>query len=195
VAGEDETGGGAKVTTKSGDDGYTSLLGPDRVPKYSPRPSAFGTLDEATSVLGLARAQCPAQEIAQYIYELQRGLYKLMAELATPLSNQEKIPFHITEPDVERLEEISSLLKNRVTIGQHFVVPGDSVCGATLDIARTVVRRGERLIVKLAHEGEVDNVHVLEWVNRLSDVVFILARFCDQHCRPQRESEGSTSSS
>jgi cob(I)alamin adenosyltransferase len=192
--GEHESSKSARVTTRVGDDGYTSLLGPDRVPKYSSRPSAFGTLDEASSVLGLARALCPKAEVKGYIYELQKGLYTLMAELATPASNQEKVPFRATEKDVERLEEISNGIKKRVVIGQKFVVPGETICGATLDVARTVIRRGERLIVRLAHDGEVENAFVLAWVNRLSDVVFVLARFCDEYCADQRDNEGSMSS-
>lgn len=193
MAPDKETRKSARVTTRVGDDGYTSLLGPERVPKYSSRPSAFGTLDEASSVLGLARALCPDREVKAYIYELQKGLYTLMAELATPASNQEKTPFRVAEKDVERLEEISGALKNRVVIGQQFVVPGQTVCGATLDVARTVIRRGERLVVRLAHDGEVENAQLTAWINRLSDVVFILARYCDEHCSDQSDNEGSAS--
>lgn len=183
----------ARVTTRTGDQGYTSLLGAERVPKYAPRPEAFGTLDEASSALGLARALTPDAELKQTIYTQQRGLYKLMAELATPPENYDKVAFKMTTEDVQALEEVSARLKERVTIGNVFVVPGDSVVGAALDVARTVVRRGERLVARLVHEGEIGNPAVLEWLNRLSDVVFIMARYADKVASSDHESEGSAS--
>lgn len=170
----------ARVTTRTGDDGYTSLLGPDRVAKYSPRPEAFGTLDEATSTLGLARSLCDDSSVRNQIEELQRGLYKLMAELATPSSAIEKVPFSMEETDVIRLDEMSTELKAHVEIGKVFVIPGKHQCGAALDMARTIVRRGERLTARLVHEGEIKNPHVLEWLNRLSDTIFIMARYVER---------------
>jgi cob(I)alamin adenosyltransferase len=170
----------ARVTTRTGDDGYTSLLGPGRVAKYSPRPEAFGTLDEATSALGLARSVCDVEDVRTWIYELQQGLYKLMAELATPLSEAGKVPFKMEEADVARLDAISAVLKSKVEIGKVFIIPGSSTCGAALDLARTIVRRGERLVARLVHDGEVTNPHVLEWLNRLSDTIFILARYVER---------------
>lgn len=172
--------GQARVTTRTGDDGFTNLLGPDRVAKYSPRPETFGTLDEATSTLGLARSMCQEDDVKSIIYELQQGLYKLMAELATPTSQIEKVDFVIGPADVARLDDIGAQLKTQVEIGKSFVVPGATECGATLDIARTVVRRGERLAARLVHDGEVSNPCVLQWLNRLSDVIFILARYAER---------------
>ena len=174
------TDSGAQVSTRSGDDGYTSLLGPGRVPKYSPRPNAFGTLDEASAALGMARATCSDEKVRPLIHEFQLGLYKLMAELATPAEQYEKVPFKMKSEDVERLNEISTELKQHVVIGKVFVIPGATQCGATLDLARTIVRRGERLVAELTHQGELTNPHVIEWLNRLSDCVFILARFVER---------------
>jgi cob(I)alamin adenosyltransferase len=172
---------GARVTTRTGDDGYTSLLGADRVPKYSSRPNAFGTLDEATSALGLARSMAADDRVADLVLELQRGLYKLMAELATPSENSDRVDFTMREADVDRLDEISEMLKAEVEIGKRFIIPGDSTCGAALDMARTIVRRGERLVAAMIHEHEVENEHVLQWLNRLSDVVFVLARYVERN--------------
>lgn len=166
----------ARVTTKTGDEGYTSLLGSGRVPKYHRRPEAFGTLDEATSAMGLARAFATDQQLKDRIYALQKDVYLLMAELATPPENYEKVDFKIREDDVRRLEVLSDELKGQVEIGKEFVVPGGSVVGAALDVARTVVRRGERQVARLYHEGDVTNPHVLRYLNRLSDLLFILAR-------------------
>lgn len=182
----------ARVTTRTGDDGFTNLLGPDRVPKYSSRPTAYGTLDEASSALGLARSVCDIDGARQLIYELQNALYKAMAELATPTSRQGKAPFTMTTQDVERLDQISDEFKGKVTIGREFIVPGGTTCGASLDLARCIVRRGERCVARMVHDGEVTNRHVLEWLNRLSDVIFILARFVEQG-QDGSDSEGAAS--
>ncbi|HEV3311267.1 MAG TPA: cob(I)yrinic acid a,c-diamide adenosyltransferase [Chloroflexota bacterium] len=170
----------APVTTRTGDDGYTSLLGPERVAKYSPRPETFGTLDEATSALGLARAVCDDPVVSEHILELQQGLYKLMAELATPASEYGKIAFVMESSNVARLDQLSEELKCHVEIGKRFITPGATTCGAALDLARTIVRRGERLTARLSHDGEIANPHVLEWLNRLSDTIFILARYVER---------------
>lgn len=171
---------GARVTTRTGDDGYTSLLGPDRVPKYSSRPTAFGTLDEGTSALGLARSMASEERVSSLILELQRGIYKLMAELATPLESVDRVSFVMTEEDVAVLDEISSDLKQDVEIGREFIIPGATSCGAALDLARTIIRRAERHVAEMLHQGEVTNESALRWLNRLSDVVFILARYVER---------------
>jgi cob(I)alamin adenosyltransferase len=181
---------GARVTTRTGDDGYTGLLGPERVPKYSDRIEAVGTLDEATSALGLARSLCRDDRIAGLILELQQGLYKLMAELATPASQLDKVPFRTAAEDVERLDGISGALKAEVEIGKEFIVPGATRCGAALDLARTIVRRAERLTARLVHQGEVPNTLVLSWLNRLSDTIFILARCEERDVGSQRSQMG-----
>jgi len=176
---ETETAG-ARVTTRLGDDGYTSLLGPDRVPKYSSRPTALGTLDEATSALGLARAMAVEPRVGEFVLELQKGLYKLMAELATPAENLEKVPFVTTQADVQRLEQICAELTETVEIGKEFIIPGSSRCGAALDLGRAIVRRGERHVAEMVHNGEVENLDALRWLNRLSDTAFILARYVER---------------
>ncbi|HLJ66386.1 MAG TPA: cob(I)yrinic acid a,c-diamide adenosyltransferase [Chloroflexota bacterium] len=167
----------AQVTTRTGDDGYTDLLGPGRVPKYHRRPEAYGTVDEATSALGLARASSGRDDVKQHIYTFQRDLYILMAELATPPENYGKVDFKIRREDVERLDSLGEELKGKVEIGKEFIVPGGSVAGAALDLARTIVRRAERRVARLYHDGDVTNVDALRYLNRLSDVLFILARY------------------
>lgn len=167
----------AQVTTRSGDSGYTGLLGKERVPKWDLRPETFGTLDEATSALGLARAHSRHEAIKEMILELQRELYLLMAELATGPDEYERSPFKITAAQVSALEQRSLELKADVQIGQQFIIPGETVTGATLDLARTIVRRGERHAARLLHEGTISNTEVLRYLNRLSDLLFILARY------------------
>lgn len=167
----------ARVTTRTGDEGYTDLLGSARVPKYHRRPEAYGTLDEATSALGLARAQASDQAIKDWIHQLQKDLYVLMAELATTPENYNKVDFKIRVEDVERIDSLSNELKQRVEIGKEFVIPGNTVGGACLDLARTIVRRAERQITRLYHEADVTNRQVLPYLNRLSDLLFIMARY------------------
>ena len=173
----------AEVTTRTGDDGYTGLLGKARVPKWHPRPETFGTLDEATSALGLARALTPHEEIRTVILSIQRQLYMLMAELATPPEEYERAGFRITSDDVLALERQTETMKLRVEIGREFIIPGETPGGAALDLARTVVRRGERLAARLLHDGEISNQEVLRYLNRLSDVLFVAARLDERLSR------------
>ena len=169
----------AKVTTGTGDTGYTGLLGEQRVPKYDPRPDTFGTVDEATSALGLARALTKEQRVKDIIYRIQQELYLLMGELATLPENYEKMGLRMTIEHVQRLEQIEEELKREVEIPNKFIIPGDTLDGAALDLARTIIRRAERMAVKLLHDGVIQNTEVIRYLNRLSDLVFILARYIE----------------
>jgi cob(I)alamin adenosyltransferase len=169
----------AKVTTGTGDTGYTGLLGEQRVPKYDARPETFGTVDEATSALGLARATASDSRVKEIIYGIQQELYLLMGELATPAENYEKMGLRMTVEHVQRLEQIEEELKQEVEIPNKFIIPGDTPDGAALDLARTIIRRAERMAVRLLHEGVIENSEVVRYLNRLSDLIFILARYVE----------------
>ncbi len=169
----------AKVTTGEGDTGYTGLLGSERVAKYDPRPDTFGTVDEATSALGLARAMAQDQQVKDIIYRVQQELYLLMGELATTPENYEKMGLRMTIEHVQHLEQVEEQLKQEVNIPNKFVIPGDTLDGSALDLARTIIRRAERMAVKLLHEGVIANVEVVRYLNRLSDLIFILARYIE----------------
>ncbi len=172
----------AEVTTKTGDDGFTSLLGDERVVKYAPLPDTFGTVDEATSALGLARAVAKEQKVKDIIYRIQNELYQLMGELATPPKNYEKMKktgLYMTIEHVQHLEQTEEALKREVEIPNKFIIPGDTLDGAALDFARTIIRRAERMAVKLLHDGIIENVEVVHYLNRLSDLIFILARYIE----------------
>lgn len=164
--------------TRKGDEGYTDLLG-GRAPKYDPRPETYGTIDEATSNIGLARALARSQRTKSLLIEVQRDLYTMMAELAFT-SHMRQGRFHITAEHVARIESETDALEADVDLPPRFILPGDSVPGAALDVARAVIRRAERLAVKLAHDGEVDNGQILAYLNRLSSLLFILARYEDR---------------
>ena len=169
----------AKVTTGTGDAGYTGLLGSERVAKYDPRPDTFGTVDEATSALGLARATTQDPKVKEIIYRVQNELYLLMGELATTPENYEKMGLRMTADHVQWLEEVEESLKQEVEIPNKFIIPGDTLDGAALDLARTIIRRAERMAVKLLHDGIIQNGEVIRYLNRLSDLVFILARYIE----------------
>jgi len=169
----------AKVTTGTGDAGYTGLLGSERVAKYDPRPDTFGTVDEATSALGLARATTQDPKVKEIIYRVQNELYLLMGELATTPENYEKMGLRMTADHVQWLEQVEESLKQEVEIPNKFIIPGDTLDGAALDLARTIIRRAERMAVKLLHDGVIQNGEVIRYLNRLSDLIFILARYIE----------------
>ena len=171
--------GMAKVTTGTGDTGYTGLLGAERVAKYDPRPDTFGTVDEATSALGLARAVARDQKVKDIIYRVQQELYLLMGELATPPEHYEQMGLRMTIEHVQHLEQVEAELQRDVEIPNKFIIPGDTLDGAALDLARTIIRRAERMAVKLLHDGIIQNAEVVRYLNRLSDLIFILARYVE----------------
>jgi cob(I)alamin adenosyltransferase len=175
----------AKVTTRGGDGGYTGLLGPGRVAKYDARIEALGLVDEATSAIGLARASVSEERVRALLLQQQQTLYRLMAELAsTPETAQRLALPGISELDVEIVEQSSEELKAEVEIGNRFIIPGESVPGAALDLARTIVRRAERQVARMVHDGAVANAEDLRYLNRLSDLLFVVARFVERgHAR------------
>jgi cob(I)alamin adenosyltransferase len=170
----------SKFYSRRGDGGTTSLLGPERVPKYDPRPEAYGTVDEAQAALGLVRASPCTPRTGKMLLAIQRDLYLLMAELAAAGDADSPFAGSITAARVERLEGWIADLEVQVEMPRELVVPGDSRPGAALHLARTVVRRAERLAVRLADEGPLANPEVVRYLNRLSSLLFVLALYEDQ---------------
>jgi len=168
-----------KWYTGTGDDGYTGVLGRERVPKYADRPDACGTVDEASATLGMARAQAKDKQVRTLALSVQRDLYKLMADLATLPETATRPPW-LGEERLAWLEQKTDALGKRVEMPPAFIVPGDSTGGAWLDIARTVVRRAERIVAKLTHDGELRNDTPLRYLNRLSSLLFVMARVEDR---------------
>lgn len=162
-----------KFYTKSGDDGYTGLLGEGRVPKYDPRTEAVGSLDEATAALGMARAVCKAAQSALLILAIQRDLYHLMAEISATPENAARFR-KITPERVRWLEEQTDHISTLVTLTNEFIIPGDTPEGAILALARTIIRRAERRVAFLLHQGLVENPELLRYLNRLSSLCFVL---------------------
>jgi cob(I)alamin adenosyltransferase len=173
-----------KIYTKKGDDGTTSLWYGGRVPKHHGRTEAYGSLDEACSELGVARALCgPAEsELGTDILRLQDGLFVAGAELATAPEAAGRLEDGIsrtTEEMVAELEKRIDRYMSQVELPPQFVIPGGSQLSAQLDVARTTIRRAERHITALNEAGELAGEMVIHFVNRASDLAYAMARFAD----------------
>ena len=173
-----------KIYTKKGDDGTTSLWYGGRVPKHHARTEAYGSLDEACSALGVARALCGASEaeLAADMLRLQDDLFIAGAELATAPQAAERLEdgvSRITEEMVAELEQLIDRYMAEVELPPQFVIPGGNQLSAQLDVARTAIRRAERRIAALAEAGELAGETVIHLVNRASDLAYAMARFAD----------------
>lgn len=165
--------------TRTGDDGFTSLLGNLRVPKYHPRPEAYGDIDEASAALGLARAFTDQLEIKEIIIHLQRDLYGMMAEVAATPENAARFRI-ISNEQVDWLENQTDYLSSLVDIPNGFILPGDTKSSAGIALARTIIRRAERRIVKLYHEGGIENNAIIQYLNRMSSLLFVMELYENQ---------------
>ena len=165
------------VYTKTGDKGQTSLYTGERVNKDSLRVETYGIVDEMNSALGMARAFCENEEVKTLLYMLQKDVSLFMADLAS-LGQ----PPQITEMNISEMEDEMDRIEGIVGPLRKFLVPGDTKGGAMLDLARTVARRAERQMLRLAREEEVHEVDRL-YINRLSDYCFMLMRF--EEYRPE----------
>lgn len=173
-----------KIYTKKGDDGTTGLWYGGRVVKSGLRTDAYGTLDEACSALGLARALCDdnQQELARDILALQNELFVAGAELATAPEAAERLEDGISRITAEMVDALDPEIDKymaRVNLPPKFVIPGGTPLSAQLDIARTIVRRAERATVRIQLAGELASTEILRFLNRASDLVFSMARYAD----------------
>ena len=173
-----------RIYTKRGDDGTTSLWYGGRVPKHHGRTEAYGSLDEACSQLGVARALCDAgeAELAADILRLQDDLFVAGAELATAPEAANRLEDGVsrtTEAMVAELERLIDRYMAEVELPPQFVIPGGNLLSAQLDVARTAIRRAERRIAALAEKGELASETVIHFVNRASDLAYAMARFAD----------------
>jgi cob(I)alamin adenosyltransferase len=175
----DEGGVNVKIYTKSGDKGETSLIYGERVSKESPRVEAYGTCDEANSMIGMALAYLSTEEewqqdLHRTFHIIQTKLFHVGAELATPTGK--KVGWPIDESDVTFLEEQIDRLDAMLPSLTNFVLPGGSPSGSALHVARTIARRAERNAITVRQTDEVNPV-VIKYLNRLSDFLFVGARY------------------
>ena len=172
-----------KVYTRKGDTGETGLLFGGRVFKSDPRCEAYGAVDEAVSAMGLARALCVSPRVKEVVLKVQREMFTVGAELATdPVHYRDlRDKFSVvTAGMVKEIEELIDEVDAEIELPRAFVVPGASPGSGALDLARGLVRRGERRVVTLLQTQALVNIQVLRYLNRLSDLLFMLARLEDK---------------
>ena len=164
------------ITTGVGDRGTTRLYSGEEVPKHSLQIEAVGTVDEVVSALGLARCFAAKPETKTVVLRLQRAMFTVGSELATAPGGAAALPARIDAEAMRDLDAERAALEARVVYPAGFILPGGTPGAAHLDHARSVVRRCERVAARLAAEGAIDNPHLLVWLNRLSDYLWLLAR-------------------
>ncbi len=172
-----------RIYTKKGDAGETSLLFGGRVSKADPRCEAYGTIDQAVSAMGLARALSKERRVGEMLLHVQREMFTVGAELATDPENYQLLQENfgtVTSDMVDRLEAFIDELDAQVDLPRAFVVPGASVGSGALDLARAMLRAGERRVVDIQRAGLPANPEVLRYLNRLSDLLFMMARYEDR---------------
>jgi cob(I)alamin adenosyltransferase len=169
-----------KIYTKRGDDGTTGLLYGGRVSKADLRTEVYGTLDETTSALGLARAAGLVTRVEDIVLRLQREMFVAGAQLATAPDNQTKLAdgvSRVTPTMTEQAESDIDALLEEHPLPQEFLLPGGTGASAALDLARATLRRAERRAVELDGAGQVPDPEVLRFLNRTSDLIYVLARY------------------
>jgi cob(I)alamin adenosyltransferase len=182
------------VATGKGDDGTTGLLYGGRIPKDDARTEAYGTVDEAVAAIGVARAELgelerierlppPIADFPAILLRLQRELFVAGAELATNPEAWDRLrdgETRIDEPMLVGLERLLAAAEASVVMPREFIVPGASRLSAALEVARTVVRRAERRVITLDHERLVPGARIIPYLNRLADLLWVLARVVEQ---------------
>jgi cob(I)alamin adenosyltransferase len=161
-----------KIYTRTGDDGSSGLVDGSRVSKSSVRMAAIGEVDEANAAIGMAIAELIPGDLTEHLLGIQNDMFDLGADLATP----GEIGLRIVASQVARLEQAIDVMNAELEPLQSFILPGGSIAVAALHLARTVVRRAERAAVTL-NESEPLNPHLLAYLNRLSDLLFVTARY------------------
>ena len=174
---------GKRIYTKYGDGGETSLLYGGRVSKNDLHTEAYGITDEAVSTMGLARALSEDSKVKDVLIDVQRELFAIAAELATDPQRYDMFKRHfkpVTPEMVTRLEGLIDELEEETEMPNVFIIPGGSPASAAIDMARCVVRTGERRVVALREDEKLTNPEVLRYLNRLGDLLFVLARYQDR---------------
>lgn len=169
-----------RIYTKKGDDGSTGLLYGGRVGKDDPRTEVYGTLDETVSALGVARAGGLVDRVSEIVIRIQREMFVVGAQLATSLENQAKLSEGVSKVTPEmtaRCESDIDALLEEHPLPQEFILPGATMGSAGLDLARSTVRRAERQAVALMKAGQVPDPEIIRYLNRVSDLLFALARY------------------
>jgi cob(I)alamin adenosyltransferase len=185
---------GSAVATGRGDDGTTGLLYGGRVPKDDLAVEAFGTIDESVAALGVARAELgrsiavggetePLADLVDMVLRLQRELFVAGAELAANPAAGDRLQDGVTrvdEPMLARAEDDLATWEGRIEMPREFIVPGETAASAALEVARATVRRAERRVIALGHVGRVTGPWLVPWLNRVADLLWVLARAAER---------------
>lgn len=164
-----------RISTKKGDSGYTSLLKGQRVPKHHLIIEAGGILDEANSLLAVARASSRLKRTKRIILQIQKHLFIIGAELSVPKGAGKPPNRRISETDIKWLESLIDELEEALAVPPGFVAFGQNEGSSHLDVARTSIRNAERMASKMKSEDLIENINILKYLNRLSDLIFLLA--------------------
>jgi cob(I)alamin adenosyltransferase len=167
------------IATKHGDKGDTGLIGGERVSKADLRVEAYGTVDELGAALGFARAICEDAEVRELTKAIQRELFTVAGAVASPAGGQESKTTYVTPEMVEALTAHVTRIESTEGILSDWSLPGDHAAAAAYDVARTVCRRAERAVVRLGETGVELNPHVVAYLNRLSDLLWLMGRLLE----------------
>lgn len=167
-----------KIYTKTGDNGTTSLFDGTRVSKDHLRVDLYGETDELNAVIGLAASLTENQQLKQELHTIQKDLFALGAKLANPADKKQKDKAQFSVTKITRLEKHIDKMESHLQPMQSFILPGGSQIAATLHVARTVCRRVERKMIQFHHKEPLNTVY-LKFVNRLSDYLFVMARYAN----------------
>jgi cob(I)alamin adenosyltransferase len=177
------------IVTKTGDSGTTGLMYGHRVPKNHPRVEACGTIDELNSAIGLARATATEKFVSENLFWIQKSLVDVMGEvgvLTEDLPRYKKGGFTLVTPELTaKLDALVKEIEAQNISFQGWATPGATTNSAALDVARTVCRRAERRVYDLQSNGEIRNVEILIFLNRLSDLLWLLARWAETRAEPR----------
>ena len=172
------------IYTKSGDTGKTGLLFGGEISKSDIICEAYGTIDQAVSVMGIAKASTEDKVVINLLSDIQKDLFIVSAELATDKSNYNKLKKHydiVTENMVYKIEKNIDQLLEEFELPNDFILPGTSIISATIDFSRTIIRTSERRVVELKESGRLINTQILVFLNRVSDLLFVLGRYHDRN--------------
>ena len=182
----------SKIYTYNGDKGQTNLFLGGTISKSDLRVETYGTVDEVVSSLGFAKTQCKTKEVIDILEMLQNSLFIVGAELSAnqdSSSKNEKVAQLINTIESKNIKELENLIDSiskRIDLGNEFILPGTSSGSSSIDITRTIVRRLERLVVRLNEKIALKNKYILIFINRMSDLLFVLARLEDKDKKTQR---------
>ena len=182
------------ISTKKGDKGVTGLLGGRRVPKHHLRPETYGTLDELNSFVGMARAVSRDKKVKKILFAIQNHFFIIGSELALSGKDRSLLKGEITQKEVDWLSQLSTDFEASIKPEPKFIIYGETLISSILDVARAVSRRAERRVAEMRSKKMLHNLKILEYLNRLSDVLYLLARYEEKKARakPKHPSYKST---